>query len=356
MNKTRRHNQQGFSIVELMVVIAVMMIITGAVFALLRDSLKISTTNMEMTDAQETLRVAHEYINRDLLNAGDGLNSINNIRVQQTFATNYLTLNPITDPSTPGILNLGILVSDNNVTANTAVLGTNPAVTVRSNPVLTDRLSILEIDPNFVPISLAASAINANGNLITIAPADVSKFAKKEVYFVTSAVGGTFGTITNILNPASATPQLVFNADTLGLNTTGAGGQINTISAGGTLPTSLCRMKIIHYFIDSNGLLIRRVFGVKSVNFTDSIIAEHVVSLQVRYLLNLSDTNGNLVQPVAQLTSSQEQVGSRQVEVTLTVETPHAIHNGQRQQITMTTSTSVRNMQFRQALQPGAGG
>jgi hypothetical protein len=45
----------------------------------------------------------------------------------------------------------------------------------------------------------------------------------------------------------------------------------------------------------------------------------------------------------------------RQVEVTVTVETPHVLQNGQRPpNLSMTTSTSVRNMQFRQALQPKA--
>ena len=119
-------------------------------------------------------------------------------------------------------------------------------------------------------------------------------------------------------------------------------------------------MKLIHYYINSNGLLMRRVFGVKNfaanIGFNESVIAEHVVSLQFRYFLNLRDANDNVVQPTAQLASEQEQVETRQVEVTLTVETPHSLQNGQRQTISMTTSTSVRNMQFRRSLQPGANG
>jgi hypothetical protein len=95
---------------------------------------------------------------------------------------------------------------------------------------------------------------------------------------------------------------------------------------------------------------MRRVFGVKGAGFTEGAIAEHVISVQFLYSLDLRDNNGNVVQPVAQLISSQQQVSVRQVEVTVTVETAHALHNGTKQQLTMNTSTSVRNMQFRQAI------
>jgi hypothetical protein len=61
------------------------------------------------------------------------------------------------------------------------------------------------------------------------------------------------------------------------------------------------------------------------------------------------------VQPQAQLTTSQQQVETHQVETTVTVETVHTLQNRQRQQMSMTTSTSVRNMQFRRSLLPTAG-
>jgi hypothetical protein len=69
----------------------------------------------------------------------------------------------------------------------------------------------------------------------------------------------------------------------------------------------------------------------------------------------MRDANGYVVQPVTALTTSQQELAVRQVEVTVTVETPHAIGttlNGGRQVLSMNTSTSVRNMQFKQALQP----
>ena len=348
--------EQGFSLLETIVAITVMTVILGAVFALMRDSATSSKTSMEMSDGQQSSRTAQEYINRDLMNAGDGLNSINNIRVPQNFVTNYLTLNPVANPATPGFINLPLITSDNDVPANTVVTGTAPATTVRDTPVLTDRITILQMDQGFVPITLDAGDIDPVTGVVAVSPADIDRFQVGEIYFLTSAAGSIFATITDRQGVGTPAPFLVFAGDAFGLNSLGAGGQLDVVSAGATLPTSLSRMKMIHYYINSNGLLMRRVFGVRNSPFVESVIAEHVVSLQFRYFLNMRDANGNVVQPQTQLTTAQEQVETRQVETTLTVETVHKLQNGQRQQMSMTTSTSVRNMQFRQSLQPTAGG
>lgn len=356
-HRDNKNCEQGFSLLEVLVAVAVMIVVTGAIFALMRDSVKSSKATLEMSDGQQSSRTGQEFINRDLMNTGDGLDSISDIRVPQGFVTNYLTLNPITDASTPGIVKLGLITTDDDVPANTMVFGAAPAATLRSNPVLTDRISILQMDRNFVPITLAAGAINPVDGSVAVDPIDIGQFAVGEIYFISSAAGSMFATVTDRVGVGTANPILVFAAgDALGLNSVGAGGQLDVITAGASLPASLCRMKIIHYYVNSNGLLMRRVFGTRNAGFVESVIAEHVVSLQFRYFMNMRDVNGNVIQPRSQLTTSQQQVETRQVEVTVTVETPHTLQNGQRQQITMTTSTSVRNMQFRRSQQPIAGG
>ncbi|MDQ6651941.1 MAG: prepilin-type N-terminal cleavage/methylation domain-containing protein [Acidobacteriota bacterium] len=365
-SNSRLGNQEGFSLIEMTIAMVVMLIVTSAIASLVKSSMSIATATYEVTDAQESLRTAQEFINRDLMSAGDGLKNMANIPVTKIFVTNYLTINPIADPALPNtVTNLGILTTDNDVPANKIVYGpdpavaTNPLVYVRSSPVLTDRQTILQIDSDFSPIGLLASAINASGSTITIADADRTRFTAGEIYFLTSSAGGTFGTVTSVTDIAGPNSTLTFaqgalNGDTFGLNVTGAGGRINTISGGGTLPTSLQRMRIIHYYVNSNGMLMRRVFGVKGAGFRENAIAEHVISVQFVYSLG-PDDNGNIVQPVTRLTTLDQQIAVRQVEVTVTVETPHAaLQNGLRPNMSMTTSTSVRNMQFRQALQPKA--
>lgn len=347
---SRTNRQAGFSLMELMIALGVMMVALGAVFALLRDAMKVSLSTHELTDAQESLRSAHEFIARDLLSAGDGLNSLGNIRVTSSFVTNYLSTNPSID-----LTHFGMITSDNDVAAGTTVPqpSPSPATTIRSSPALTDRISILARDSSFTAIT--PQSIDSTGSAITVSQTDAATVAQGEIYFITSSLGATFGTITSITGSGTTRALNFANADTYGLNVTGSSGQIKTISNGGTVPTSLLRMQIIQYYVNSSGLLMRRVFGVKGAGFSEAPIAEHIISLQFRYILNLTDSSGNVVQPVMQLSSAQ-QTASRQVEVLVMAETPHAIgiqQNGGRGQVSMTTSTSLRNMQFKQALQPG---
>lgn len=342
--------QAGFSLAELLIVASVMLVLTGAIFTFMKDGFKVANSTYELTEAQESLRTAQEYISRDLLIVGDGLKSMSSIRLPQTFVQSYLALSPVTNSADPGYVNLSIITSDNNVSGSTAATGSSPAVNVRAN---TDRITLMMVDSSFAPVSLPSNAITPSGSNVSITPPDVSRFQIGEIYFITSSVGGAFGVITNITGENGNNPNLIFAAsDPLGLNQPGNGGPINVVSGGGTLATSLMRMKIINYYVDADGLLVRRVFGTKGATFRDSVVAEHVKDLQFRYALDLPGANGVAQQPVSQLTTAPQQTAVRQVESVVTTETAHPINNSARQSITMTTSTSVRNMQFRQATQP----
>lgn len=354
---SRHRSEAGFSMIELLVCMSVMLIIFATVFTLMGNSLKVSTTAAEMSSAQSALRTAHEYLNRDLTTAGNGLKGINNIRVPIAFVSTYLSTAPITDPSDKTYMNLAIITSDNDVAATTTIPGTgSPLLKVLSSPNLTDRLTVLEEDVRFAAIDRSAKAISANGASITVAAADAARVSVGEILFVSSTNGATFGTITSVTNPTSATPTLNFaSGDTCLFNKPVADGPLDFVANDGTGQISIRRMRILHYFVNENGLLIRRVFGVGGgVPYTDSVIAEHVTNLQFRYGLNLKDSNGYMQQPTKQLSTEQQQVGIREVEATITIETTHKLSNGIRQPITMSTSTSVRDMQFRQALEPNA--
>lgn len=356
--KINIQNQDGFSVIEMVLALGVMIIVTAGVVSLMKSSMNISTANYELTDAQQSLRTAQEYINRDLMNAGDGLKTLSVIRLPQTFVTNYLTLSPIIDTDMPsGTINFGILTSDNQVPAGTAVLNTSPSTTVRSSPSLTDRQTIIEVDPQF--IAIPPTTINSSGTVVTLpSGTTMSQFTVGEVFFFSSSLGSTFATITAI---SSSNRQLTFNAadSPLGINLSGNSHNLKIISSSGTIPTSMTRMRMIHYYVNSNGFLMRRVFGSKCVpsttcnGFTENVVAEHVVNVQFNYSLDMTDSAGNVVQPTNALTTKSQRLGIRQVEVTVTVETPHALQSGNKSQLSMTTSTSVRNMQFRRAQQPG---
>ena len=252
-----RRNQAGFSLIEVVVATAVMMVVLGAVFSLLKDSMKVSMTTYELTDAQENLRTAHEFIHRDLMNTGDGLGTMSNILLPTAFVEDYITATPNAEPSA-GVTTLGIVTSDDHLAP------------------LADRITILEVDPDFtfnslktIPLASNAVTTSGSGSKIKIpgsGSTGMSEFTEGEVYFLSSSVGATFGTITGISGR-----NLEFdNDDDYGLNK----GTIETIGAGTT--AALWRMKIIHYYVTSAGLLKRRVFGVKGSAYHDATVAEHV--------------------------------------------------------------------------------
>lgn len=362
----KRNNQSGYSVIEMMIATAVMLVLTGAILGLMKNSISVATTSYEMTDAQESLRTAQEYIRNDLMNAGDGLKSINYLPVNTTFVTNYITNAPIADTSAPTDATiLGILTTHNDAATGFTIPAPPPPPSASPVPtpsplaVLagTDRQTILEIDPDLATnpqFTPTAISFNVAGDPVIALPAatttaTMNKFAVGDIYFMTSLRGGTFAAITNV---DVSNKKLKFESgDYCGLNTSGTNNRIKDISSGGTIPTTLQRMRIIHYFVDGNKILRRRVFGERGAPYKDTIIAEHVLSVQFVYSLGL-DSNGNPVQPTSVITTPVQQVNISQVEVTVTVETPHVTMRNLRPTLSSTTSTSLRNMQFRQALQP----
>jgi type II secretory pathway pseudopilin PulG len=351
----RSTRQGGFSLLELMIVMGIMMTLMVIVMRYMGDSIKISTFTSEMTEAQQNLRTAQDFIARDILTAGDGMEDIKSPRMTKTFLNGYLTKAPA--PDTDASLGvLGIVTSDDQVPSGTAIPipSPSPATTV---PLLagSDRLTIMKIDPTFnggATIPLAAGKVTGNGQTVTLpAGTDMTQFTVGDIYFFTSVNGSAFGAVTAV-NAAGGV--LTFAAgDLYNINQVASTGPINVVVGGGTKAASMMRMLVVNYFIDSTGLLRRRVFGVSGgVGFTDTVIAEHVANIQTRYYLGQSDSSGNVVAPVTQLTTEAQQGYVRQVEVTLTTETAHAVVNGNKQQISMTGATSVRNLQFNTHLRP----
>jgi len=337
--------------IELLIAMGTMIVITGAAFALIHGSLKFTTSTFHMTDAEQSLRASHELVNRDLLTSGDGLKGLGAIKIPPAFVQNYLTKSPVLCEDGSGYVCMAIVMSDDNVPGTTAVLQTNPAVNVLGG---TDRLTVLAQDTGFSPtVSLVGGKITFAGANTNIVVPDSTRFRVGEIYAITSDQNAAFGVVTAI-NGGTNTLTLT-NGDTYGINQNSVTSPIYVVSVGGTVPTSIVRIQIINYFVSSAGLLIRRVFGVANAGFIDSVIAEHVTTLQFRYLTSVADPNGFVPQPVRVLATSTDQNKVRQVETTVGVETVKAVNatnanNNGRQVITTTTITSVRNLQFRKAL------
>jgi hypothetical protein len=202
-----------------------------------------------------------------------------------------------------------------------------------------------------------------------VAASEIGLFQVGEIYALTSQNSAAFGVVSAI--DTTNNKITLTNGDAYNLNQNSAPSSISQVAAFvaglNSSPVAVMRLQIIQYYVTSSGLLMRRVIGVKSAGFRDSVVAEHVSNLQFRYVTNLTDANGNVIQPMGVLSSSTEQNAVREIETSISLETVGAVNaitnansstsmcganpNG-KQNICSTTHTTVRNLQFRQALSP----
>jgi hypothetical protein len=357
--------------VEMMIALGCMLVIGAASLALVGSSVKYANSTYNLTDAEQSLRNAHEVVNRDLTSAGDGLRGIGTITAPLGFVQSYITRTPVTcnDANFPCI---GIVTSDSSIPAATAIPQSNPAINFLAN---SDRISMLIRDTTFNngnTVSLFAGKISVLGtstNLTLATNSEVALFQVGEIYALTSQNSAAFGVVSAI--DSSNKKVTLTNGDAYNLNQnslTSSIGQVATFVAGlNTSPVAIMRLQIVQYYVTSSGLLMRRVIGVKGAGFRDSVVAEHVTNFQFRFVTNLTDSNGNVIQPMRVLSSSTEQNAVREIETTIGLETAGAVNaitnansstslcgandNG-KQNICSTTHTTVRNLQFREALSP----
>jgi len=342
-----KSGQKGFSLMELLIVLVIMLIILGAVFSLLRGTVITANTNYEMTSAGQGLRNAQEYIARDLLVVSDGLKGVSNVWLPTAFVTKYLTARTaaVIDPSNQGFVSVGAVVSDEKVPAGVKVADTVPSTTVSPG---TDRITMISVDPSFSSVPLPANTTDVATGEIRIPGGNTSQFKTGEIYYITGSGNGAFGTLTRKNGNSIYWEQ----GDSFGLNRFGNAGNIATAAGvNGNQPSTLMRVNIIHYFVDADKKLTRRVFGVKEKSFIDNTIAEHVVSLKFRYVLK-PDSNGIIYEkPATQIDLSDGSL-VRTVEPTVEVETAYPLQDGKYYKVEGTTQIGVRNLQFSEALVP----
>ena len=368
--KHKSQNQAGYSMIELMIALSMTLVISAASFALFGSSMKFANATYHLTEAEQSLRNAHEVMNRDLTTAGDGLRGIGTITAPLTFVNTFVTRTPVTCGVDPNYPCIGIVTSDDNIPSGIAIPQSSPAINFQAN---SDRISMLTRDTNFNfgnVVSLLAGKITVSGSntQINVGSANIGLFQNNEIYAIVSQNSAAFGVVTGV-NTATFVVTMNNSDGGFGLNQTSATAPVSLVSSvvsgASTQAVSIMRLQIIQYFVDANGLLIRRVYGVQGGSFLDSVVAEHITNLQFRYMTSLPDANGFVKQPSRVLATSTEQAALRQVETSIGVETVRAVNavtnsnsassicgpspNG-RQSLCSTTATTVRNLQFRKAL------
>lgn len=343
-----KNNQAGFSLIEVLIVMVIMLVVMAATFSLMRGSIMTANANYEVTTAAQGLRNSQEFLTRDILVVGDGLKGFSNIILPTKFVTDNLTIrtNAQIDPSNTGYVSIGSIIADSNLPANINVKNSNPATKIKER---TDRTAMLSVDPNFNSIDIPIGAVNLNNGQINIPAARINDFKVGEIYFVVSGGSGAFGAVTTV---DKASNRIFWaEGDSLGLNRFGNNGPLGSATSQGKSSASLKRVSIIEYYVDVEGRLMRRAFGVQNVAFIDSVIAEHLIDFRINYMLKPSTDGRIMEQPNRVLNLSQASL-VQVIEPNVTVETAYALQDGQKSQVNGKISVGVRNLQFSEAPVP----
>src|SRR5258705_2436174 len=69
---TRLRGDKGFTILEMLIAVGIMMVVTGATFALMNPAQGMFAAQPEVMDMQQRLRIGVDALNKDLIMAGGG--------------------------------------------------------------------------------------------------------------------------------------------------------------------------------------------------------------------------------------------------------------------------------------------
>lgn len=323
--------QSGFTIIEVVVSVAIFTIVMGAVYGLLEVARAGRLNTIQRTDVLQNVRVALNTMGRDAINAGVGYPNLGAV-----IPDDKLSL-------------IGIAPdADTNADLLTPVYAANNVNSI--NGLMTDQVTFLFIDDAFnggssIPISAIADPTGATTRMTVSAGFNNSAANIGDVFLLTGNNGSAIGTLTGTVG---ADTLNFANTDPLGINNPAGVSPLDNIVP----PASLLRLNWVTYYVgpdDGSGMgtgtLRRMVFGGfdaatgTPVRGTDQPLAFGVEDMQVQYVLR----NGDVVD--APTTAQMEDI--RQVRVSVTVRSPDIDPKTNKPfKSTMTASFSTRNLVY----------
>ena len=293
MKKRKGKRAAGFTLVEVLVAVTVMLVILAATLSTLTDAIHATEGVTLMADTQENLRASMNYIVRDLVQAGEGLS--------QTGITipNSGTSTPTSAVNRPGPSGIGTFPTSWSVLP---LISPGPLLGPATNATgatKTDLITVVYADNtlldsnqhwlNEFPINTPGGGTNcsgatpkANGTIVTSGSTTTITFDSTCVNINTGNTALAGGDVIllqangggmALLSISSATPasnQIVFNSttDPFKLNNSGqAAGTISQIQSpagsGTYTTTTATRIWMITYYVDNSNpntpMLMRQV-------------------------------------------------------------------------------------------------
>lgn len=304
--------EAGFSLIELLVAVAVLVVILGGTMAALNQGLQATEGVTLMADTQENLRAGLNYMVRDLVQAGESIPQ-GGIPLPNTAAgvVNINEPSPPTKaykfPAGSTVLNAitpGFGLGLQTATPNPAI----PSATI-FGPNNTDMITVIYADNSLIDNTIPATPHTLNEFPIFLAPSggnpgcpggSISANGGTVVFDITCInintgnTGLKAGDLIMFQNANGVSLQCITGVagqvvsfaagDPYKLNQTGLpNNTLPSTGAGGYPPTTATRIWMITYYIDSNTNPARPVL-MRQVNFNPPVaVAEVIENLNVTY-------------------------------------------------------------------------
>lgn len=310
--------ERGFSLLELMVALVIMLLIVGATLKGLTDAIHANEAVTLLADMQENLRAGMNYMVHDLVQAGEGI-PVGGITIPHSAAA----VSAITRPSPPTLAyifpgtyttlpaitpgaSLGLQTATPNA-AGAILLGPNTdfiTILYADNTLLDASVNLIPLNQN--PIYLAPSvgppavpgcggSISANGATMVLDPAcfqmpvDNTRIQAGDLIMFQNALGNAIQTVTSVVGQTVG----FAGGDAFALNNSAQpNGTIVNIQNGVATPggpyppTTATRIMMITYYQDTNTNPFRPQL-MRQVNFRAAQpVGEVLEDLGISYDLN----------------------------------------------------------------------
>jgi prepilin-type N-terminal cleavage/methylation domain-containing protein len=313
--------QHGFTLMELMVAMAILLTILALTLASLSQTFRANQGVTEMADLEENLRASMTFMTRDLIQTGEGIptggipipygpgllaiNRPSPVGIKSVFPSTYATIPAVTPGAGlgPNILRLTdtitVLYAD-----NTYPLQQYPIVSTASSTT-TACAGAIQAKSGTLTITFALSCANISLETIPIGAGDLIMLTNAQGYALQTVTGVTASSNTLVFAPGDAF-SLNGNDNPTG-NPQGTLGTIEVPAFSGKFPpTTATRIWMISYFLNnaigSTGPVLMRQVNMN----TPQIVGQVIEDMHITYDVVDGATNpSNVDQPILPDTPAQ---------------------------------------------------
>jgi prepilin-type N-terminal cleavage/methylation domain-containing protein len=371
INCARRGGTAGFSMVELLVSMAISVVVLGAATMAMQHATRLNETAMVISGMNNSLRIGMDMVVRDLLQVGSGLPTGHAILTPSGAGSTRVKM-----PGPPGTAFTNA-VGDVDMNAVNPEPGLGPVI----NGAATDVLTVLTADNNFINEPLTA---------ITNTTIDVATTNVATGLAINIATGpdrvqpgqllmlekGATTTLVEVTSVDTVNRRITFaDGDALNLNQSGAAAGniaslratappdvLPTLPATQVIPTNATRMRMITYYLDNTDAnhprLVRRINNGSATVFDNT--SGVAVAMEIENLLFTFDIADGLTNPSTVRFSASDLAGTgacapnpcnvnqvRKINVLMTSHSKKAVQlQGQMFRNTLTSQVSLRGMAF----------